>query len=109
MSPVLLAALMVPTVQLGDSVLALAGQRLALTCARVHAAPLAATLVEAGGRPLWWPLVSAAPLREEQLSTLDELIMRLPEYSTVAFLCDHAVRPRVRFPHLRRQLAHSSH
>lgn len=86
--------------QLGDAVLPLAGKRVLVASPRVHAAPLTAALVDAGARPLWWPLVEVVPLQEGELEALDEVIMRLPEYTAVTFLSRHAVRlpPPARLP-----------
>eukprot|EP00962_Isochrysis_galbana_P058127 scaffold30946_cov90-Isochrysis_galbana.AAC.1 len=89
-----------PLPQLGDAVLPLAGKRVLVASPRVHAAPLTAALVDAGARPLWWPLVEVVPLQEGELEALDEVIMRLPEYTAVTFLSRHAVRlpPPARLP-----------
>jgi hypothetical protein len=94
-----------PLPQLGDAVLPLAGKRVLVASPRVYAAPLTAALVDAGARPLWWPLVEVTPLREGELEALDEVIMRLPEYTAVAFLSRHAVRPHPPAPPPRRALS----
>ncbi|KAL3927181.1 MAG: hypothetical protein SGPRY_002943 [Prymnesium sp.] len=86
-----LVGLSQPFSQLRHSQLALADLRVLLTCARVDAAPLAASLIEAGAHPLWAPTVRVAPLTDEALGVFDDSLMRLGEYDVIMFPDRHAL------------------
>ena len=74
---------------LRDSALPLSGKRILLAAPRTEAAPLASSLVLAGGRPLWCPGVRMEPL--DEYGELDDALMRLTEYDVLITLCRHSI------------------
>ncbi|KAL1521588.1 hypothetical protein AB1Y20_021247 [Prymnesium parvum] len=84
-------ALSSPFAQLRHSQLALADKRILITAPRVDAAPLVATLLEAGAHPLWCPTVRVEPLSDEEATDLDDALMRISEYDVLLLADRHAL------------------
>ncbi len=66
-------------------------KRVAFTAQAADAGAFANALAAAGARPVWCPVLHAAPLSEAELEPLDDAILRLAEYRVLAFISPSAV------------------
>lgn len=76
---------------LSHSQLVLADRRILVTAPRIEAGPLAAALIEAGARPIWYPTVRISPLSDGDLELLDDSLMRLAEFDVILLPTRHAI------------------